>query len=569
LKVEEICISKKTKKSQSVCRKYRVKEICRKRSYQKAANWAAKCKAQVVLLDAEKDEAPADCELCGEGANRVLEQCVAGGNGGFKNRCKAWIFGQRQVECYEEKYKHFSTLCGKRNLQTYELNQGQKPDGCVEEAPEACATAGKARIQKLFDDCSHEADSIANECKAFEHRVGCWSEKHKKAAFWSRFCKVDIVYPQPHFRPPPKCYHDESQSEQEDGESHDHSFHGHSEYNDEDKDGIHHSWFHHSYDNWFNFIHQNGEHDTPITCQEKANERINSKNALCMQAADFETDECRRLNHEKHCEELNAKRIERWNKKCGIHIPIPPPKLGLPMKCASNTGVSCAKKSSKENLDKIKDCLDGAKKLKLNTCGLLHARNHCYLEGVERQLAKSKACNWNWIDIIVKLEINSDCPMEKCLDTGKTMIKHINDVCVEASKDQKESAGHARRVNSCLQDYDFVPKFFNGTCREKILLNFNFEDESKVCALPKKDEPEPAVVPVETKAAPVPEIPAAPPAPAPVAPAVEAAAEKAVDAAPAAVDPAKVQEQAEHKGEAAPTDATDPNAPAPAPAAQH
>jgi hypothetical protein len=100
--------------------------------------------------------------------------------------------------------------------------------------------------------------------------------------------------------------------------------------------------------------------------------------------------------------------------------------------------------------------------MKMNSCGLLHYRNNCYLEGIKTQIAKTKECSWTWVDILVKLETNSECPMDNCLATGKDLICKINDACRESVANSKmNECAKARRINACLQDYEFVPKFFN------------------------------------------------------------------------------------------------------------
>ena len=112
---------------------------------------------------------------------------------------------------------------------------------------------------------------------------------------------------------------------------------------------------------------------------------------------------------------MTKARTLRWNLKCGINLPLPKPRLGMPMNCASNSGYSCAKKAIQTVKTSIKECLDKTKTMKMNSCGLLHYRNHCYLEGLTQTLEKTKECSWNWVDIVVKLEYNSECPMDNCL----------------------------------------------------------------------------------------------------------------------------------------------------------
>lgn len=288
------------------------------------------------------------------------------------------------------------------------LDSGKKPQGCAEEDPEKCAAKARDIIESRFAKCQAKVDSITDTCKAFEKRVSCWSRKHKRAAFWSRYCNSNIVFPMPMFRPPPGCYGDNTQSEVNDGESQ-------GEQSSSNSDGVHHGWYHHSWDNWFNFGHEKGEHDIPISCEDKAKERIHSKHSTCEQAGLWETNQCRRLNLLRHCDDMTKERTIRWNTRCKIDLPLPKPRLGMPMNCAGNSDASCAKTASKENQKHIKECLDKTKTMKMNSCGLLHYRNSCYLEGLSKQLEETKKCHYTWVDILVKFEINSECPMDNCL----------------------------------------------------------------------------------------------------------------------------------------------------------
>lgn len=480
LKSENKCIESRSKPHHKICKKYRIRDSCRKQSNKKARKWSRKCKSPVVLMQTQ-DVAPEDCNLCGEGANKILEDCLHG-NSGFTSRCKGWIWVQRKIQCYQDKYKHFAEICGKKSLTALEFRTEAKPAKCEEESTEVCANNARARIEKTFSACSAEADKITDNCKAFEARVECWSRKHKRAYVWSKFCKTDLFYPMPHFRPPPGCYGDNQNSESNDGQTQGDND-GESSSGNQVSHGVHHGWYHHIWDNWYNFGHSSGAHDTPITCQEKASQRINSKHATCEQAAELQNDQCAKLAHHRHCDEMTKLRTIRWNTKCGIDLPLPKPRLGLPMNCASNSGSSCAKKASKQNKASIQECLDRTKTMKMNSCGLLHYRNNCYLEGIKTQIAKTKECSWTWVDILVKLETNSECPMDNCLATGKDLIGKINDACRESVANSKmNECAKARRINACLQDYEFVPKFFNQTCHEKMLLMLSYEDESLACA---------------------------------------------------------------------------------------
>jgi hypothetical protein len=62
------------------------------------------------------------------------------------------------------------------------------PLKCQEENPEKCSNQAKGKIEKNFTKCLAKADKITEKCKAFQKRVACWSRKHRRAAFWSKFC---------------------------------------------------------------------------------------------------------------------------------------------------------------------------------------------------------------------------------------------------------------------------------------------------------------------------------------------------------------------------------------------
>lgn len=287
----------------------------------------------------------------------------------------------------------------------------------------------------------------------------------------------------PHFRPPPNCYRNDSQSETNDGETQEGSQEQSSGASKNRSDGVHHNWYHHNWDSWFNFGHKSGSHDIPISCEDKAKERIRLKHATCEQAANMRGNQCARLNHLRHCDEMTRQRTIRWNKKCGINLPLPKPRLGMPMNCAGDSDISCSKKASQKVKTQLKECLDKTKTMRfINACGLLQYKNNCYLESLTSQIALSKECHFNWVEIALTFEFSSECIMENCLQTGKNLIGKINDSCRESVANSKmNECAKARSINSCLQDYEFVPKFFNRTCREKMLLMLGYEDESAVC----------------------------------------------------------------------------------------
>ena len=473
---EKSCIRESSKPKHRVCRKFKVRDDCRVQSIKEARKWSKKCGAPVVLAEFT-EEAPEDCKLCVKGANLILQECVKGRNE-FKDRCMTWIVAQRKVECFNKQYRHFAKICGKRQLRVLDYKPEKKPKRCSEDLTEKCAEKGRSRIKEIFTACLAKAKRIQNPCDAFKARLRCWGNKHKRAAFWTRYCKTLIFYPMLKFNPPPNCLVDNSNSEENDGQGENKES---SENEDGGSDGFSHEWYHHAWDSWYSWIKIDGGSISPITCEEKASENINLKFAACEQASELRSDQCRKLAHLRHCNDEKRARIVRWNTRCGINMPVPQPIIGLPINCAQNTGISCANTANKEINTSLKECLAKTKTMKMNTCRLLQYTNGCYLASLNTQIEKYRECSWNWVNLFVKFEYNSECPMKGCVSTGKSLISKINDACKDSVANSKLSrSDKAHRINACLLDYDFVPKFFNQTCDEKMLRVFSYEDES-VC----------------------------------------------------------------------------------------
>ena len=151
LKFEGNCISKRSKPNDKICRKYRIRDSCRRKGDRKARRWTKKCGAPVILMRT-MDAAPEDCRLCAfraEGANKVLQNCLPPYVG--SNACKAWIYRQRVVKCYQDKFKRFSEICGDKNLAVLDVKIGKRPKKCVEMNPDQCEKFAKKRIEKYFN----------------------------------------------------------------------------------------------------------------------------------------------------------------------------------------------------------------------------------------------------------------------------------------------------------------------------------------------------------------------------------------------------------------------------------
>jgi hypothetical protein len=133
--LESNCIKRKTPKDASVCQKYRARDECRAISDRKAKNWSVRCGAPVSLMRT-MDVAPEDCSLCSEGANKILEDCIQHETLSFDSKCDVWRVAKKQRECYDEKFKYFSQICGKGDLHEIDFHVGPKPKRCIEETPE-------------------------------------------------------------------------------------------------------------------------------------------------------------------------------------------------------------------------------------------------------------------------------------------------------------------------------------------------------------------------------------------------------------------------------------------------
>lgn len=115
------------------------------------------------MLEESTDIAPRDCQLCVQGANKILKACVPGAPG-FKDKCKAWVNKQRKIACFNENYSRFSTICGHKGLNYMKLSPGKKPANCSEQKPEICGKEARDKIESQFEACQNLSDKIADKC---------------------------------------------------------------------------------------------------------------------------------------------------------------------------------------------------------------------------------------------------------------------------------------------------------------------------------------------------------------------------------------------------------------------
>lgn len=257
-------------------------------------------------------------------------------------------------------------------------------------------------------------------------------------------------------------------------------------------------------------------------CVTRAKEQIKKSLNECTKKTESLTDECRSFEARMLCFGEAKNQSQQWKKFCGIKINPEYPPTTPPAKCIEgnqgvglsssvslpniitaaqpaqtpvddsshtvnvtiqNTPTTCVDNASSAIDKEMKSCVGQLETMKFgDMCGITNFKNMCLIRGLHSQLRWFKECNYTIPKFEMKPEHKFGCHPEGCLEKARELMSFIGIKCKEQVQNSRmNECAKAQTVNKCLSSFEWVPKFFNNTCLEKILLFLPQENETSVC----------------------------------------------------------------------------------------